>query len=194
VVHGPRGFTPIKNGRPVSISTKETIMGNINRCFGSGGPSARYQQDEHAQGSATPRSPQERDPYDPIALNDPTFAGLTTRRVSRVPVAQRGVATNEAGLQRERIRAEELQSQIATQVEQGCTVLQPILTRLDGIISNINAKLDGRRRGGSGPDEYRHQIEEVRQDFNACNSVGIDSSRHFEHSGQLENYNPYNRD
>ncbi|WP_231104243.1 hypothetical protein [Xanthomonas graminis] len=103
------------------------------------------------------------------------------------------MATNEAGLQRERIRAEELQRQIATQFEQGCTILQPMLTRLNGIISNINAKLDGTRRGGSGPDEYRHQIEEVRQDFTAYNSAGIDSRRHFGHSGQLDNYDPYNR-
>jgi hypothetical protein len=193
VVHGPRGFTPIKNGRPVSISTKETIMG-IGRCFGSGGPSARYQQDEHAQGSATPRSPQERDPYDPIALNDPAFAGLTTRRVSQVPAHQRGLATNVAGLQREHSSALQLRNQIAQQVANGYPNLQLLQNKVDGILGNIDQKLAGTRSGGSGPDEYRHQIEEVRQDFNACNSVGIDPSRHFEHSGQLDNYNPYNRD
>ncbi|UKE74421.1 hypothetical protein [Xanthomonas graminis] len=104
------------------------------------------------------------------------------------------MANNEAGLQRERRRAEELQGQIATQVEHGNADLRPILTRLERILSSINDKLDRRRSGGSGPDEYYRQIEQVRQDFTAYNSIGIDSRRYFGHSGQLDNYDPFNRD
>ncbi len=165
----------------------------VGRCFGSGGSSsARYQQDEHAQGSATPRSPRERDPYQPVSLNDPAFAGLP-RRVSQLPPQDRGHAINASGLQTVRGEAEQLRSQIAAQVNQEGPGLQPTLNTLNIIIGRIDAKLRG-ARGRNGPDEYREAIAQVRRDFNAYNSAGIDSGRHFGYSGQLDDYNPYARD
>ncbi|UKE61034.1 hypothetical protein KM539_14715 [Xanthomonas translucens pv. poae] len=56
---------------------------------------------------------------------------------------------------------------------------------MNRIISNINAKLDGSRRGGSGPDEYREQIGVVRRDFNAFNEAAVDPQANFGYSGPL---------
>ncbi|WP_081044676.1 hypothetical protein [Xanthomonas translucens] len=162
-------------------------MGNINRCFRSGESSARYQQDEHAQGSATPGAPHERDPYQPIVSNDPALAGLRPR-VSNAPVHQRGVATNEGGLQSARNRAQQLKDRIAAQVAYGYPGLQPLVNRLDGMLVRINEKLQGTRSGGSGPDEYLTQIEQVRGEFSRFNREAPDPVQDFAHSVQL--YDP----
>ncbi|MCT8274675.1 hypothetical protein [Xanthomonas translucens] len=155
----------------------------IGRCFGSGGSSARYQQDEHAQGSAAPHSPHERDPYQPIALNDPAFAGLP-RRVSQVPAHQRGQVANQAALQEVRREGEELRSQIAEQFQQE-PALKPILESLDTIIRKINGKLAG-SRGSRGPDEYRSEIAQVRRDFKAFNEAASGyQGANFGYSGVL---------
>ncbi|UKE70463.1 hypothetical protein K8O61_05325 [Xanthomonas cerealis pv. cerealis] len=159
-------------------------MGNINRCFRSGESSARYQQDEHAHGSATPGSPHERDPYQPVASNNPALAGLRPR-VSNAPVHQRGVATNEAGLQAVLREAQQLSLEIAEQAEHGDPGLQPILESLNKTIRKINGKLNG-SLGSRGPDEYRSEIQQVRQDFNAFNeAAGGYQGANFGYSGVL---------
>ncbi|WLA05765.1 hypothetical protein [Xanthomonas translucens] len=184
MVHGARGFTPIQNGCPVSISTKETMMGNINRCFGSGGSSsARYQQDEHAQGSATPGAPHERDPYQPIVSNDQALAGLRPR-VSNAPVHQRGQAINVAGLQGALRQAEELHSQIDEQVQQGEPGLQSTLESLETTIRKIRGKLAG-SLGSRGPDDYLAEIEAVREKFNEFNRAAMEPGTNFGYSGSL---------
>ncbi|QSQ32182.1 hypothetical protein ISN34_08105 [Xanthomonas translucens pv. translucens] len=153
------------------------------RCFGSGGSSVRYQQDEHAQGSAAPHSPQERDSYQPLAWNDPALAALP-RRLSQVPAHQRGSVANQAALQEVRRVGQELRSQIAEQVEREKD-LQPILDALDKTIRKINGKLGG-SNGSRGPDEYREEIEGLRRDFNAFNQAASGyQGANFGYSGVL---------
>ncbi|UKE76529.1 hypothetical protein [Xanthomonas graminis] len=99
---------------------------------------------------------------------------------------------NEAGLQRERSRALPLRNQIAVQVASGYPNLQPLVDRLDTMLGRINQKLAGTRSGGSGPDDYFRQIEDVRDEFNRFNREAPEPLD-FAHRAQLDNYDPYDR-